>query len=263
MMLTSWGRAFGLSLLLTAATALLAQQQPAVTLPGSGGTPSGAQTWIGAELGGAPEKTMRLPVDGLVALEINGRIVLASTNFHYLIIPERIVDGWNQLEVRNWADVVESTRIPIDDILGDRIKQMGTVVITDLPAPPAEERPPEVVIWLDAYGRETPALIAQLQPLLGAYRFRFLWLPHAPLTADQNAAFICAPQLAETYIRQGQLDGEVLKSALCDTDRTAINMVTAQILGIQKVPTIFAENGEMHVGLPPDLSQFLSQNASE
>lgn len=218
-----------------------------------------ADSWVGTDIG-TIDRMERFPANGFQIVEIKGRMMLLSTNFQYVVIPERIVDGWNELEVTSWQTMDASRRLPFSRIIGDRVGSMGTVLIGDAVEEGAAVGVPEVVIFLDAYGTDTPQLLSQVQPLLGQYAFRFIWIPVGQQTAEQNRAFVCSPELAEQYVRGGKVDGGVLQKAVCETDRAQINLVTAKILGITKVPTILPPNERPHVGVPPQLATFLAEN---
>ncbi|NIR30305.1 MAG: hypothetical protein GWN84_13540, partial [Gammaproteobacteria bacterium] len=56
----------------------------------------------------------KLPAEGFHVVESKGRLLLVSTNGHYVVMGGRILDLWNQVEVRSVADVDRTTRIPLE-----------------------------------------------------------------------------------------------------------------------------------------------------
>ena len=73
------------------------------------------------------EAMRRLPVDGFHVVESQGRLLLVSTNGHYVVSGGRIIDLWNQIEVKSVADVDGTTRIPLSR-MGIEASALGGIV---------------------------------------------------------------------------------------------------------------------------------------
>lgn len=216
-----------------------------------------ASAFVHAETSGFPADVVRgidamarLPVRGFSVVESQGRMLLMSDNGHYVIVGGRLLDMWNQTEVHSVSDVRKTERIPVRR-MGLTADKFGGLTLG---------QGPRVMVWLDALGAETRAVLDQIGKLRDRFTFEVVWLPALPQRKDANRALICSKRAAEQYVRTA--DPEPLRAPAgdCGREELAKTLTTAAVLGIDRVPFSIAPNGQTLIGASRTFAEFLAQN---
>jgi thiol:disulfide interchange protein DsbC len=197
----------------------------------------------------------RLPVTGFHVVESRGRLLLVSTNGHYVVTGGRLLDLWNQVEVRSVADLPATTRIPLAR-MGIDTQAMGGVSIGSGAAA-------AVTVFLDPASNESAKLLPQLRELSKRTRVDVVFLPAQPARANVSRALICDPQAAQAFLLQGRTPSPVSDQQRCGTEQLQRTRVTAQLLGIETVPFSIAANGVTLAGAPQNYLDFVRKNAED
>jgi thiol:disulfide interchange protein DsbC len=194
------------------------------------------------------EAMQRLPAPGFHLVESRGRLLLLASNGHYAVLGGQILDLWNRTRLMAVADVAASRRIPYRRIGIDPAEL--AVVSTGTG--------PEVLVFLDPEGRETDRLLAQVRALQAQHRFELAFLPARPERRAVSGALTCDEAAATQWLATGTLP--TLTPCPAGEQRLARNLLTATLLGIDRVPFTIAPNGQPLVGVPDDYAAFLAAN---
>src|ERR1700730_14878860 len=98
-----------------------------------------------------------LPAEGFQVVQSQGRILLVSTNGHY-VVTGRIMDLWNSIEIHSVADVDKTERIPLAH-LGLSAQSLGGLSVGKSEAREA------VTVFMDPASRQSQELLQPLRDL--------------------------------------------------------------------------------------------------
>ena len=195
----------------------------------------------------------RLPVTGLQVVETTeGELLFLSDNGRYALRGPAL-DLWHGAklvsfeETERLADRIDLGRLKLD--AGD----LGAI---DVGAGP------EVVVFVDPQCPHCAALYAELQALVGTYRFRLVPVPVLG-EASQRAVLALAclsgsdPGKAREALLTNQSPGIPEPSADCGQGTAQRALIAAQILGIRGTPFLIAPDGRLRQGRPEDLAAWL------
>ena len=199
------------------------------------------------------EAMRRLPVDGFHVVESQGRLLLVSTNGHYVVSGGRIIDLWNQIEVKSVADVDGTTRIPLSR-MGIEAGALGGIVTGQV------REPQRVTAFLDPASMESRKLLPQLREVAKTHRVEIVFVPAQPARAGISRALICDPKAALTFIEQGAVPTPVSDGNACGRKELERARVTVELLGIETLPFTVAPNGATVAGTPNNYAQFIAAN---
>jgi len=199
------------------------------------------------------EAMQRLPVDGFQLVQSQGRLLLVSTNGHYVVMGGRILDLWNQLELHSVADVQASTRMPLRR-MGIEAKTAGGFSMGPDAAIPA------VTVFLDPLSPDCRKLLPQLRQVAAQHRVDVLFVPAQPERAGVSRALICDHQAARAFIERGSFPESLDAHRECGAAELQRARVLTQLLGIHAVPFSVAANASTHSGATGDFNAFVNQN---
>lgn len=195
----------------------------------------------------------RLPADGFHVVESQGRLLLVSTNGHYVVTGGRIVDLWNELEVRSVADVERTLRIPLKR-MGIDARALGGVSIGPADAPHA------VTVFLDPASTESRKVLPPLRELTAKYRVEVVFVPAQPSRAGVSRALICDREAARVFLADARLPSPLPESEACGAKELERARITVHLLGIGSLPFSIASNGATLSGVPKDYDAFVTTN---
>lgn len=220
----------------------------------------GSATSAPAELEGARdvlqgiEAMRRLPADGFHLVESQGRLILVSTNGHYVVTGGRVIDLWNEVEVERVADLDQTTRLPLKR-MGIRAKELGGLTTGRTDANEA------VTVFLDPGSPESQKLLPQVRALLSRYRVDFIFVPAQAGRAETSRALICDPDAARRFIEAARLPETPVTTGTCGAQELERARVTTHLLGIKTLPMSVAPNGVTVAGSPKNYVELIAQNS--
>lgn len=127
------------------------------------------------------EAMRRLPAEGFHIVESQGRLLLVSTNGHYVVSGGRILDLWNQVEITSVADVEATTHMPLAR-MGIDASALGGVVIGQ------ESARQRVTTFLDPASAESRKVLPLVRELAKSYRLDVVFVPAQPARAPTCAS---------------------------------------------------------------------------
>ncbi len=192
----------------------------------------------------------KLPAEGFHVVESQGRTLLVSTNGHYVVLGGRILDLWNQVEIRRVADVPKAQRIPLNRLRLD-LDELGGVTVG---------QGARVVVFLDPLSKETPKLLEDIRALRASYQFRLVFMPAKADRRRASQALACSPTDARRFIHTGETPMSIPGDPGCGKERLQKTLVTASLLGIKIVPFTIAPNGATRPGHSTNYRGFLEEN---
>lgn len=195
----------------------------------------------------------KLPVEGFHVVETHGRLLLVSTNGHYVVSGGRILDLWNQVEIHSVADVDATLRLPLAH-MGIKTSELGGAHIG------AAESAQVVTVFLDPGSPETQRLLPELRSLSATYGVDVVFVPAKPSRADVSRALICDPAAAHTFLMEGRAPAPLAPGQKCGEQELARARVTVHLLGIEVLPYTVAGNGTPIVGHPKDYAALVAAN---
>ena len=200
------------------------------------------------------EAMRRLPADGFHVVQSKGRLLLVSTNGHYVVADGRILDLWNQVEIKTVADVERTTRIPLER-MGIEAAVLGGVVTgrTD-----SEKR---VTVFLDPASQESRKLLPQLQEIGQRFRVDVIFLPAQPERAGVSRALICDRAAALAFIAGSRVPAPLGEGTACGAKELERARVTVQLLGIASLPFTVFPNGATVAGVPKNFGELVVTNS--
>jgi thiol:disulfide interchange protein DsbC len=199
------------------------------------------------------EAMQRLPADGFHLVQSQGRLLVVSTNGHFAISGGRILDLWNNVEIRSVSDVEKSTRLPLAR-LGIEAQALGGTSWGR-----AEAGHP-LTVFLDPGSSESRRLLPALRAAATSHRVDVVFVPAQPARAGISRALICDHTAALAF-----LERDVVPRALSDQDKCGIKeleraRVTVELLGIATLPFSVAPNGATASGVPSEYAQWIAAN---
>lgn len=195
----------------------------------------------------------QLPADGFHVVESQGRLLLVSTNGHYVVTGGRLLDLWNQLEIRSVADVEATLRLPLSR-MGISTSDLGGVSV-GLDAPVAA-----VTVFLDPASPESQKLLPQLRNLAAERRVDLVFVPARPERTNVSRALICDGDAARKFFSSSSIPAGVSGPQNCGNQELERARVTVQLLGIKNLPFSVTANGATVAGTPKDYIVFVAAN---
>lgn len=199
------------------------------------------------------EAMRQLPAGGFHVVESQGRLLLVSTNGHYVVTGGRILDLWNQVEVKSVADVEGTLRLPLAR-MGIEANALGG--ITTGQADSAQK----VTAFLDPGSAESRKLLPLLRELGKQYRVDVVFVPAQPARAGISRALICDRQAALAFVNESRAPAALPDSNSCGEKELERARVTVQLLGISSLPFTVSPNGAAVAGTPKNYAAFVAAN---
>ncbi len=203
---------------------------------------------------GGIDAMKKLPVSGLHVVESQGRLLLVSTNGHYVVLGGRILDMWNQVEIQSVDDVQASLRIPLNR-MGIRFTDLGGVALGN-----KNHKGKEVTVFLDPVSPESQKIIPHIKKLLKDYRFNIVFAPASATRGAASRFLICNEDVAKAFIQKGQPLPAIDNTDPCGKEKLQRNIVTVSLLGIKLLPFTITPNGISVAGIPDDYRAFIAAN---
>jgi len=194
----------------------------------------------------------RLPVEGFQIVESQGRLLLVSTNGHYVVTGGRILDLWNLVEVRSVADVTATERIPVAR-LGLEAKSLGGFST-------GRGQGSAVTVFLDPASADSRKILPELRTLAAARRVDVVFIPAQASRAGVSRALICDRAAAQAFFDEGRVPAALPDSERCGIEQLQRARITVQLLGIHGVPFSIAPNGVTASGIPQNYGAFVAAN---
>lgn len=196
----------------------------------------------------------RLPVTGLQVVETNeGELLFLSDNGRYAL-RGRALDLWHGARLVSYEETIRlAGRIDLARLKLD-VGDLGAIDVGE---------GPEVVAFVDPLCPHRVALYAELQALVGTYRFRLVPVPVLG-EASQRAVLALAclsgsdPGKARETLLENQTSGLPEPTADCGQSTAQRALIAAQILGVRGTPFLIAPDGRVRQGRPEDLAAWLA-----
>lgn len=199
------------------------------------------------------EAMRRLPVDGFHVVQSQGRLLLVSTNGHYVISDPRILDLWNEIEIKSVADVDATLKVPLARMGIDATAFGGTVLgRTDFTR--------KLTVFMDPASASTKRLLNVLRTLSETYRVELVFIPAKSERAGVSRALICNKQSVAAFIQKGELPAPLRANEPCGEKELERARVTAKLIGIETLPFTISGNGATIAGSPAEYAQFIAAN---
>lgn len=199
------------------------------------------------------EAMRRLPAEGFHVVESQGRLLLVSTNGHYVVAGGRILDLWNQVEVKSVADVDGTLRMPLAR-MGIEANALGGVVAGQ------GHSAQRVTAFLDPGSPESRKLLPLLRELGKQFRLDVVFVPAQPARAGISRALICDRQAALAFLNESRVPAPLADSNACGEKELERARVTVQLLGITSLPFTVSPNGATVAGTPKNYAAFVTAN---
>lgn len=200
----------------------------------------------------------RLPVSGVQMVQSGEQVFFVSANGRYAFLGPGF-DLWHGTRLRSLAD---ADRL-MNRIDRSRLKLAGA----DLGALDLGTGEAEVLVFVDPRCPQCAALLDRIRALpvtaLTTYRFRLIPLPVLSQASQRDAlALNC---LAETdrpgalaALLEQRTDRLAPAPGSCGQGAIQRALVTAHLLGIERVPFLIAPDGRLRSGAPDNLSAWLT-----
>ncbi len=191
-----------------------------------------------------------LPVTGMKAVESNGRIVFMSDSGRF-VIDGTLYDAWSKKPLTSLEEIREAGNTLDLGRLGLKMDDLNPLTLG--------EGKKKVVVFVDPRCPHCHELLKQALPLTKEYTFQILPVPVlGPDSERQVRQLGCArdKKAATDALLNGRI-GNLEQDDACNLEPMQRTLVTAQILGIQGVPFIVANDGRISRGRPYDLSAWL------
>lgn len=200
----------------------------------------------------------RLPVSGVQMVQSGEQVFFVSANGRYAFLGPGF-DLWHGTRLTALA---EADRL-MNRIDRSRLKLTGE----DLGALDLGTGEAEVLVFVDPHCPQCAALLERMRALpeaaLTTYRFRLIPLPVLSQASQRDAlALNC---LAETdrpgalaALLEQRTDRLPPANGRCGQGAIQRALVTAHLLGIERVPFLIAPDGRLQAGAPADLRAWLA-----
>jgi len=200
----------------------------------------------------------RLPVSGVQMVQSGDQVFFVSANGRYAFLGPGF-DLWHGTRL---TSLVEAERL-MQRIDRSRLKLAGE----DLGALDLGTGKAEVLVFVDPRCPQCAALLDRIQRLpatvLKTYRFRLTPLPVLSQGSQREAlALNCLaetdPAAALNALLEHRTDRLPAATGRCGQGAIQRALVTAHLLGIERVPFLIAPDGRLQSGVPADLSAWLA-----
>lgn len=199
------------------------------------------------------EAMRRLPAEGFHIVQSQGRLLVVSTNGHFAISGGRILDLWNNVEIRSVNDVEASTRLPLAR-LGIRAEALGGVSWG------RKDKSQGATVFLDPGSAESRKFLPALRAAAAQHRIDVVFIPAQPARAGLSRALICDPAAAVAFLERATSPQPLASEQKCGIKELERARVTVELLGITTLPFSVAPNGATVSGATEDLSKWIAAN---
>lgn len=202
------------------------------------------------------ERMQELPISGMKAVETStGDMMFVSQNGRF-VFRGTVYDMWNKEAIRTYDDVDRVAKRIRFDKLGMNLDDLFAVTMG---------AGKEAVVFVDPKCPYCEKLMQQSVALHGEYRFRFVVIPvlgeqSAQLTRRLGCAKVAEQRTLFDALTTHGYDKLPAEASNCDLAKLQRNLVTAQLMGITRVPFVVAPDGRVNQGLPKDLKAFLEDS---
>ncbi len=187
-------------------------------------------------------------IDGMVSLPVTGMNMSDSGRF---VIDGTLYDAWSKKPLTSLEEIREAGNTLDLSRLGLKMDDLNPLTLG--------EGKKKVVVFVDPRCPHCHELLKQALPLTKEYTFQILPVPVlGPDSERQVRQLGCArdKKAATDALLNGRI-GNLEQDDACNLEPMQRTLVTAQILGIQGVPFIVANDGRISRGRPYDLSAWL------
>lgn len=192
-----------------------------------------------------PVKRVVVPTNGLIAIDIDGKVNLISSNGRY-VVKGYLYDTWAKKPLDNFSDIEKFTSIiPIKEL---------NLNIADLQPAVWGNGPKKVMIFTDPncpYCHEVLKQLADLDP--NTYTVNVISLGAlGEESKSRNQELYCASDRyrADRAIIAGDRVTKFQQVKDCDQSAMTRRNITAQVLGVSMVPFIIRDDGHYSIGKP-------------
>lgn len=186
--------------------------------------------------------------------QFEGTDLLVSQNGRYAIGGDfKLMDMWNLQEVKTPQDLIASRRINFARI-GVKLEELGALKYG--------RGKKEVTVFIDPVLPQSKSLFSIIDPLKSSFTFNLIMIPSKGGLAGGGIfklACLNNPAEAVTVIKQGTIAKLPKPSPACQPQALPRAMVTAQLIGINRLPYTVAANGEVFEGID-GLNKFILEN---
>jgi len=193
---------------------------------------------------------VKLPIDGISAVESKGQILFISDNGRFVFSGE-IYDLLKKKNLSTMSQLHDSAeRIDIKNIKLD-IDKLNTLSFG--------KGNKQVIVFVDPLSKVSIRLMKDAEKLINDYTFKFVVIPALGNKSNQQSKKLyCAvdKKNAVSAFISHTLD-KLPQQKNCDLDGYDKTLLTARFLHIQGVPFIIAPDGHIGKGRPHDLRSFL------
>lgn len=211
----------------------------------------------------AIKRVEALPITGLSMIEDkDGTIMFVSDNGRY-VFQGTIVDIWSAKEIKDFSQVEEFYKIPVNQLNFDYEKEFVGFKVGN-----GEKK---VVIFIDPFCPHCKTLLNETydgkDDEYKDYSFHYIY---APLMGQKSQEAVI-----QLYCNEKDMDLEekiarlnerrykdLVVTNTCKSDLVKVqqNYVVAKLFGINAVPYLIAPNGTYSTGVPKNLSEWLTKH---
>lgn len=201
-------------------------------------------------------QAMNMPYSGAIVVFNEPDSIVITDNPRY-VIKGRIFDMWQNVEIKNKAELEQSTRvIPLQKI------KVNTTELLDVRA--NQEKSDELTIFLDPFEPSSAQTVALLTKYVKEFQLRFIFTSMSQANVDRMFDFACDIE--------SKSSADVLSMIASDTvnppktqrkcTQTAVmnSFGLTHFLRLKTSPTLIAPNGTVSAKLPPNLMSWLAEN---
>lgn len=202
---------------------------------------------------GSIESMATLPIEGLKLIKSNGKYILMSSNGHYAVIGNfKLIDVWNNKQIKTIDDVDKSNRVPLN-VFRNNEKDFSVLTYG--------HGPRQVFIFTDPLCKFCNELIKQIPGLTDKYTFKILIMAADTKSTNTARRLICSSNDISTKALVTQ-NYNKLKSGdpLCSSKKIKQTHSLATLLGVTRVPYTIAPNGKPFKGYKQNLAKWLEEN---
>ncbi|KZL22686.1 Thiol:disulfide interchange protein DsbC precursor [Pseudovibrio sp. Ad37] len=196
-------------------------------------------------------RIVELPVDGLRAIEKEGKIFFLSTNGRF-VLSGQIVDVWQRKPLDTFEQIREAALKLDVRAYGVDPDELNTITIG--------AGPKEVIMFTDPLCSICHSVLDEAKDLMQEYTFKLILVPALGNRSNQliRSLFCSATtneEKRDLYLRKDL--ASVNNEGNCDSKRHDQTLTFAQMMGVNGVPLIINPMGTVIRGRPPVLKAFL------
>lgn len=204
---------------------------------------------------GPPDDYVTIKTDGLVVGEKGGKIHFLTSNGRYAFTG-RMVDVWEQKEVKSVADIVATQhRVNLKN-MGFVPENMNAFVV-------GAGNKLEATIFVDPLCEFCDKLITEARQLAASsneYQFNFVVVPALGERSNTLAkAFFCSTESVATKVEAllNKTLHTLAQPETCNTEKYDLTLMAATAIGVSGVPYLIHPDGTPTAGTPSNLLYWL------